>query len=193
MKRRDVLAWICRGMATTVAAVIGVPGVQYVLGSLKRAPAETARFRRVARLNDVAAGRPLLVPVMGHKQDAWTTHAEQPIGRVWLVRRDAAGTGDADEPPPGSIQALTSLCPHMGCHVQLRDKGGSFVCPCHRATFGLDGSKLPAERTGERNHAPRGMDELASRLVRDEASDEWWVEVKYEKFEPGLMQRVPKV
>lgn len=190
MNRRTVLAWLCRGLATTTAAVIGVPGVQYVLGTLKAAPMESARFRRLVRLTDLKAGKPLLVPVMGQKQDAWTTHAEQAVGRVWLVRKDSESA--EDDQPSGSIQAFTSLCPHMGCQIQARSTGDSFVCPCHKATFGLNGQKRSAETTGERNHAPRGMDQLESRIVKDELTGEWWVEVKYEKFEPGLMQQVVK-
>lgn len=194
MKRRDVLAWISRGLAAATAATVGVPGVQYVLGTLKPSPSESATFRRVARLADLPAARPLLVPVLGQKQDAWIRHADEVLGRVWLVRREAPQTGvaasTADAGPSCEVQAFTSLCPHMGCQIQLRGPGASFVCPCHKATFGLDGARLSPQETGERNHAPRGMDRLESRVVRDEATGEWWVEVQYEKFVPGLTRQV---
>jgi len=190
MKRRDALAWLSRGLAAAAASVVAVPGVQYIAGTMQRAPSVATRFRRVARLADVPADRPQLVPILGQRQDAWIHHGEQVVGRVWLVR-NAPRDGDASAEANGEVHAFTSLCPHMGCQIQLRAGGESFVCPCHKAAFGRDGSRLPASETGERNHAPRGMDRLETRVAQDETSGEWWVEVKYEKFQLGLTRQVP--
>jgi cytochrome b6-f complex iron-sulfur subunit len=62
--------------------------------------------------------------------------------------------GDAENFPPGSriivpdaqaiiqngaqgLQALSLICPHLGCLVQP-DKDG-FTCPCHGSKYGLNG------------------------------------------------------
>ena len=45
------------------------------------------------------------------------------------------------------ITAVTSMCPHQGCHV-IWDTDTGFVCPCHGARFGFDGTV----REGPANH-----------------------------------------
>lgn len=183
MNRRSLLAWLSFGLQACIAAAIAIPGVQYILAGLRPGRASQATHQRVARLADLRPGNPLQVAITGRKQDGWTLADSQVVGRVWLVRNDAA------EP---QVQAFNALCPHMGCQIQLNSQSTSFICPCHRAAFGKDGERLAASSTGERNHAPRGMDSLDCRIVQDDTSGEAWVEVKYERFEPGLTRKVAR-
>lgn len=57
---------------------------------------------------------------------------DQPVsvadGKVYVVRR-ASG-----------LNALSARCPHASCKVLWQDR--EFVCPCHRARFGLAGEVL---------------------------------------------------
>jgi menaquinol-cytochrome c reductase iron-sulfur subunit len=154
---------------------------------LRRRPNKVV-VQRVARLRELVPGKPVQVSVLGSRHDAWTLHPEEVIGRVWLVR--GKGRLGAEQQP--KVTALTSICPHLGCAVQLDARGQNFVCPCHRAAFGLDGQKISERQLGQPNHAPRGMDSLDCRLVRDEGDDDWWVEVNYERFEQGLTKKVSK-
>ena len=39
----------------------------------------------------------------------------------------------------GGLFAVSAICPHAGCTNDV--SGNQFVCPCHNATFALDGSK----------------------------------------------------
>jgi menaquinol-cytochrome c reductase iron-sulfur subunit len=190
MNRRTVLKWISRSLGAVTAAVVGIPAVQYVRGTLQQAQEPVSVYRRVARLRDLQPGRPLQVPVLGQRRDAWTVEANQVIGRVWLVRVESSAPTDERVATP-QIVAFTSVCPHMGCQVQLKGEGTSFVCPCHRAAFGLDGSRIQDAKTGEPNHAPRGLDSLDCRIVQDARTGESWVEVLFQKFEPGLTHKVP--
>ena len=139
--------------------------------------------QRVARLVDLRPGRPLLVSITSRKQDAWTEYPLQVIGRVWLVR---------DSKAEAHVRAFTAVCPHLGCTIQCGSDGRSFVCPCHRATFDSEGRRLRSSTPGQENHAPRDMDALACRVVRDEKTDEAWVEVTWEEFVPGLRRKVTK-
>jgi Rieske Fe-S protein len=39
----------------------------------------------------------------------------------------------------GGLYAVSAICTHSGCTNQV--SGSQFFCPCHGATFALDGSK----------------------------------------------------
>jgi len=188
MNRRELLEWVSRGLATAVAMVVGLPGVNYFLGGTQQKRSSESQFTRLLKVKDLVPGRLTMVPVMGQKVDAWIQSDQQTIGRVWLVREadSSSETGSAKQ----TVRALSSICPHMGCQVQVQTGGKSFVCPCHRASFGVAGQRLSGPKNGDRNIAPRDLDELECRLVRDDETGDNWVEVKYEKFKIGLDRRV---
>ena len=50
---------------------------------------------------------------------------------------------------------LSSICPHLGCTVPWNSGRKAFVCPCHGASFSLDGSRIDGPSL-------RGMDALES-------------------------------
>lgn len=183
MQRRTFLEWFSRGLASSVTAVIALPGFRYFVGGVEGAADQQTAFHRLKRLQDLPIGRPVLAPILGCKQDAWTHSDQQVVGRVWLVR-EADGTTTATAESP-LVKAFTSVCPHMGCQIQANATNQGFVCPCHRATFGLNGSRQPDPQSGNQNHAPRDMDCLECRISKDAESGDSWVEVKFEKFESG--------
>lgn len=184
MQRRSFLMWVSRLFGAAVTAVVAVPGVQYVWNTLRPEASAADPRRRVARWNDLRPGEPMQFSLYGERQDAWHVEPQQVIGRIWLVRQ-AGG----ESPETQTVTAFTSICPHMGCQVQRSGKGAGFVCPCHRAAFRLDGE--PQQTGNERNHAPRGLDQLPCEVVKD-ASGELWVEVEYQRFEPSLTHKVVK-
>jgi cytochrome b6-f complex iron-sulfur subunit len=42
----------------------------------------------------------------------------------------------------GTITALSGVCTHLGCLLQLNAAARRLDCPCHNAAFGFDGSVL---------------------------------------------------
>ncbi len=190
MNRRTLLKCLSGWLGAVCASVVGVPGVSFILDAMRRGRSPDEIIRRVARLKDLPIGKPVPVPISGSRLDAWTVHPNEVLGRVWVVRRKAEAVGDT--PASDNVIALTATCPHLGCLIQHDPKEKCFVCPCHRAAFGLNGERLKKSNLRRENHAPRGMDALECRLVQDEATQEWWVEVDFQKFEQGLTQRVVK-
>lgn len=197
MRRRTLLKYVSAGLGVICAAVVGLPGVSFIFEALRRRGSSGEVVRRVARLKDVPLGKPVPVPIVGARQDAWTMHDQEVLGRVWLVRQK----GDSKEQPAASqdgdapsdrVMAFTAICPHLGCLIQHDAKENRFLCPCHRAVFGLNGERLTGKERGRENHAPRAMDSLECQLVQDDETAEWWVEVKFQKFEQGLTKKVVK-
>jgi cytochrome b6-f complex iron-sulfur subunit len=37
--------------------------------------------------------------------------------------------------PSGEVRVFSSLCTHLGCHVQWDSVQGNFLCPCHMGRF----------------------------------------------------------
>ncbi len=188
MDRRVWLEWTSRLLGLACAAVVVVPGVRYIIDPLRRKSANGQEFKRLTLLEDLFPNVPKHVPVTGSLQDAWTHYDETKVGDTWIIRRTAV-----DVPPEETqVDAYSMTCPHLGCDIKQGKGDIPFFCPCHNAEFGIDGAPIRTAGRGNANPAPRGMDSLESRLVQDEATEQWWVEVKFQEFVIGASTKIPK-
>ncbi len=55
----------------------------------------------------------------------------------------------------GEVLALSAVCTHLGCILQLDPSAGQLNCPCHRAAFGLGGEVLYHEQPQPLRALPR--------------------------------------
>ena len=69
-----------------------------------------------------------------------TASADLPDGAV-LAFTAGAVTGFVER-AGGRLRAVSGVCTHQGCRLVLAGSPQLFVCPCHGATFALDGSVL---------------------------------------------------
>ena len=175
MNRRTFLEGLSRSLALLWTGVLVVPGVRYVMASIRREESTGATARRVARLADLPVGRPVSVAITGSRQDAWTTYPDQPLGQIWLIRRDS----ESSDPTDVQIDAYSSICPHLKCQVQLAASQKTFVCPCHRGAFDLEGRPLSKAQLGHDNPVPGPLESYAVHVVEDD-QQELWVEVDYD-------------
>jgi menaquinol-cytochrome c reductase iron-sulfur subunit len=187
--RRTALKWLSGTLAAAVAAVVVVPALQLIAAPLRRRRSDSRRVRRIARLRDLPLNEPKQIPLVGRLRDGWTVYPNKTIGKVWVIRR---GTS-SDAPAAAKVDVYTAECPHLGCTIGLDPAGAEFLCPCHKAAFDLQGKALGSDILGYENPAPRNMDALESRIVQDEASQSWWVEVDFERFEHGVAEKIPLV
>jgi nitrite reductase/ring-hydroxylating ferredoxin subunit len=56
----------------------------------------------------------------------------------------------------GTVRALSSVCTHMGCTLHFRPDWQDLRCPCHGASFGLDGRLANGRRAWSTEGAYRG-------------------------------------
>jgi menaquinol-cytochrome c reductase iron-sulfur subunit len=170
--RRGFLA---RLVAIVVAAALYVPalaaGALAFLNPL-RIKSEGGKRIRLTTLDMLPAdGTPQRFPVIADRSDAWTFYPNEPIGAVWLRLTDAKQK---------KVQAVQVLCPHLGCYVDFRTADKTFFCPCHRASFDMEG-----KRTEERSMSPRDLDTLD---VEIRNGNEVWV--NYLKFRTGSSEKI---
>ncbi len=99
-------------------------------------------------------------------KDAWTAARNVVLGAAYLTR-----TGD-------KIEALSAVCPHLGCAIGWDPAAKNFLCPCHDSTFAP---------TGERRSGPveRGLDPLPV-TVKDGRLQLTWV-----RYRAGGSSREP--
>ena len=170
MQRRAFLEWTIRGLGAVFAAVIGVPAAAFLLDGRNR-PGRQSGYRTVARLRELQVGVPREVLISETRRDAWNTHPEAVVGRVWLIRRDN-----------DQVDAFSAVCPHLGCSINRSD--GGFLCPCHGGHFDLDGKRIIPARGS--NPAPRDMDRLPVERVEMADQRDFEIKVEYKRFKTGL-------
>jgi len=76
-------------------------------------------------------------------RDAWVTQKNVVLGAAFIRKGQ-------------KVEALSAVCPHLGCPVSLEQD--SFLCPCHNSRFG---------KNGEQGAGParRGLDPLPIAVV----------------------------
>ena len=172
--RRDLIRLGAVALGNLFALALAVPGLKFVLDPLGK-KAAGGDFHPLTRLGQLKVGEPQSFAIIARRQDAWVRYPEEPVGSVWLIRQ-----------PEGAkipVTALSSECPHLSCPVNLAPDRQSFLCPCHGASFGLDGAK-------HNEVAARGMDTLSVALS---GGDDPQVLVKFARFQPQSAEKRPLV
>ena len=88
-------------------------------------------------------------------RDGWTTARNVVLGAAFVRYKE-------------KFEAVSGVCPHLGCAVGW--EGESFLCPCHDSRFAMDGAK----QTGP---SQRGLDPLPI-TVKDGRLQLTWVRYK---------------
>src|SRR5262249_28544310 len=105
MQRRSFLTWATHGLAALFGAFLSIPCVAYLIDARNR-PAREGDFKKVARLQDLVIDQPKEVVIRETRQDAWTLHPDEVIGRVWIVCKDKTKGQE-------KVEVFTSICPHL--------------------------------------------------------------------------------
>ena len=100
--------------------ILGLSGGYGTFGAL------AARYLYPARAEPRAW---LYVEALGRLQPGDSLPYVTPSGDNVSITRQ--GEADSSE----SFIALSSTCPHLGCHVHWESVGSRFFCPCHNGTF----------------------------------------------------------
>ncbi len=171
--RREFCKKVCAAcLGGVITAVPVAAGVTVFLDPLRRQSASRGAIL-VTTLDALPPdGIPRKFSVLSSRVDAWNKFSEVPIGAVYLRR-----------PNESDVQALNVVCPHAGCFVDFLPGRMIFQCPCHKATYTLDG-KIATPTSP----APRPMDSLAVELRNQK---EVWV--KFQNFEAGHAEKIPVV
>lgn len=84
-------------------------------------------------------------------KDAWTTAHDVALGAAWIRR-----------PSEQKLEALSSVCPHLGCAVGF--DGKTFLCPCHNSKWSDTGALVAATGPAKRDLDPLPIEVVEGRL-----------------------------
>lgn len=104
------------------------------------------------RVSPGYTAEPDLVPDGGR----WTAVMAESELRDGSVRRfsNQSAIGFVVE-QAGAVTAVSGVCTHRGCILQVDLAGGRLNCPCHRALFSLDGTLLSSDISPPPDRLPR--------------------------------------
>ena len=126
ISRRDFIKLATAAVGTLIGAGIGIPVIGYLIDpALKAGGAEA--WIPLGPLENFEIGKPTLVNFTRTKVNGWERTANS-YG-VFVVR-----TSETE------VVVFSNICTHLGCRVNWNETVGGYVCPCHDAEFGPDGS-----------------------------------------------------
>ena len=144
--RRKFLKLATCGLGAGIGAAVGLPSLLLVVEPAKRqtvtTPKDPIEMGDPARLGADWQRMDVVAPVI---RDGWVSAQNVVLGAAYLRKRD-------------KIEALSAVCPHLGCAVGYLPDKKSFLCACHDSVFSDNGDK----GTGP---AQRGLDPLPIDVV----------------------------
>jgi Rieske Fe-S protein len=109
--RRGLIDWVIYVCSTIFGAALVLPAIAYLLPVTKSGPLKVRE-----EVGDASGW------------GVWTAKKVSVAGKpVLVIRTDKA------------YVAFSAVCPHLGCLVEFAEADRNIICPCHAATFDLDG------------------------------------------------------
>jgi Rieske Fe-S protein len=180
--RRSFLGWAIMGLGAIFSVILGIPAVCYTIDPRHR-KGRTSNFKPVEgiQLSELSLNKPVQGVIRDTRRDGWTLYPSDVVGRVWVILIRAlpqAPLTDANK--DAHVLVFTTICPHLGCSVNLNDDENGFLCPCHAAAFQVNGVREDAP--GHANPAARNMDSLNWKI---DPSNPDRIVVQYQNFLPS--------
>ena len=185
--RRSFLSFAIFGIGTIFSAILGIPVVCFFIDPRHRKGVpSTMKLVHGVKLDELGAA-PVQGVVRDTRVDGWNLYPNDVIGRVWVVKLGPPPDLSSSEKVAAFnqnaalknvyLKVFTTICPHLGCSVNLNGAGNGFACPCHAATFNLNGAQAAAG-----NPAKRPMDDLEWEIDTDDPTHTH-IKVKFQKFQ----------
>lgn len=140
--RRKFLKLATCGLGAGVGLALGVPTLSMILDPGRRrtvtTPSEPIDLGDPGRVGPDWERHDVVAPFV---RDAWVSAQNVVLGAAWVRKRD-------------KLEALSAVCPHLGCAVGWQADKKTFLCPCHDSQFSETGDLVGA------GPAKRGLDPL---------------------------------
>jgi len=125
LTRRTFLAWGAAALGAATAALLGATGLSYFVSPAFKKDEED--WVDIGSAADVKAGSPVKVDFVARKRDAWVVTEKR--SSAWVTTTDGR-----------EFTVFDPRCTHLGCPYRWDQASQQFMCPCHSAVFGPDGT-----------------------------------------------------
>jgi menaquinol-cytochrome c reductase iron-sulfur subunit len=126
ISRRDFIKLTTAAVGTFIGAVIGLPAIAYLVDPALKA-AKSDAWIPLGKIETFEVGKPTQASFTRSKVNGWEKTVTS-YGFFVIRKSDA------------NFLVLSNKCTHLGCSVSWKTDRQEFICPCHDAQFGLDGS-----------------------------------------------------
>ena len=149
--RRDFVKLTTAAIGTVIGASIGIPAIGYLISpAMKEDSSDT--WISVGKLEEIPLYKPFPFSFTLTRVNGWERTATSFGG--FVIRKTEAES---------DLTILSSLCTHLGCQVNWKEESNIFFCPCHDASFDIDGNVLSGP-------PPRPLDTYTDFKVDDEGN-----------------------
>lgn len=146
--RRKVLGWLVGIINVGVIGAIVAPTLGFMAAPLKRKK-EPGVWIPVLDAGELQDGQTKSVSYTLDVIDGYMT-AKRTFS-TFVYRKGS------------KVIAYDPSCPHLGCHVEYKEKKKRYVCPCHGGVFDEEGNRLSGP-------PPRGLTKV---VAKEEAGRIW--------------------
>lgn len=140
--RRKLLGWLVGIINAGVFAAILGPVAGFIGWPLKQKK-EPGRWVSILDDRELRDGETKFVTYQIEVQDGYMM--AQRKYSVFLNRKG------------NRVYAYDPTCPHLGCHVEYKDRKKRYICPCHGGVFDEDGNRISGP-------PPRGLTKIATKV-----------------------------
>jgi len=147
LDRRQFVTVVMAALGTLMGAVIGLPAIGFLISPAARVQ-KKEDWIPLGPLEKYTIGTPALFSFNRSKVNGWEKSVTS-YG-VFVLRKS-----DSD------VLVLSNRCTHLSCRVNWNEASQAYVCPCHDASFGLNGEVLGGP-------PPRPLDRYAGEKVKIE-------------------------
>lgn len=127
--RRNFLKLATCGISAGIGAAVALPTLSMLVDPARRrtvtTPTEPIELGDPGRVGPDWQRMEIVAPVT---RDAWVAEQNVVLGAAWIRKR-------------GAFEAVSAVCPHLGCAVGWQPDKKSFLCACHNSVFGENGEK----------------------------------------------------
>ena len=141
--RRKFLTGIIGVVAGTVAALVGVPALAYIVSpGVKLQNKE--QWVTLGPISSLTPGVPTGFPFSRRIQDGWVESTQSGVAYALTYNGQ-------------DVLVLSDVCTHLSCRVTWQSDNQEYFCPCHDGLFNIEGKVVGGP-------PPRPLDPFQSKV-----------------------------
>lgn len=125
LSRRDFSKIVMTFLGSIMGAVIGLPIIGYIISPALKVQ-EVDDWVSLGALDGYPIGIPTLFSFTRSKINGWERTTSS-FG-VFVLRKSTS-----------DLKVYSNVCTHLSCRVSWNEEESAYLCPCHDASFDIDG------------------------------------------------------